>query len=118
MGARITGRHLLLIAGLACGVAGLNQRLFGALQTPADVPYARPLESDRVPRSFEENHGQSEASVRFLSRGHGYTLFLTSTEAVMSLRRSRDVQPHLLRLRPVGSNPKARISANRRFQRP
>ena len=35
---------------------------------------------------FEANVGQTEASVRYLSRGPGYTLFLTPGEAVLSLR--------------------------------
>jgi hypothetical protein len=38
-----------------------------------------------VPLSFEANHGQTNSDVRFLSRGKGYTLFLTSREAVLSL---------------------------------
>jgi Beta-propeller repeat len=49
--------------------------------------------SYRVPRSFEENHGQADARVRYLSRGSGYTLYLTSTEAVLSLRRPHEVLP-------------------------
>src|SRR5687767_8441564 len=57
---------------------------------------ARPLTSAEVrisetyaklPLTFEVNRGQTNSHVKFLSRGHGYTLFLTSTEAVMSLRR-------------------------------
>ena len=40
----------------------------------------------RVPLSFEANHGQAEPKVKFLARGRGYTLLLTPTEAVLSLR--------------------------------
>ncbi len=39
-----------------------------------------------LPMSFEPNAGQTDPRVRFLSRGRGYTLFLTDTEAVLSLR--------------------------------
>jgi hypothetical protein len=35
-----------------------------------------------LPVAFEANQGQTDAQVRYLSRGLGYTLFLTSTEAV------------------------------------
>jgi hypothetical protein len=42
----------------------------------------------KIPLSFEANRGQSDKQVKFLSRGHGYTLFLTGDEAVLSLRRS------------------------------
>ena len=39
----------------------------------------------KLPLSFEPNLGQSDPSVRFLSRGAGYTLFLTSDGATLSL---------------------------------
>jgi len=35
--------------------------------------------------SFEANSGQTDTQVKFLSRGPGYTLFLTPTRAVLSL---------------------------------
>ena len=41
----------------------------------------------RLPLSFESNHGQTDGQVRFLARGSDYTLFLTSAEAVLALRR-------------------------------
>ncbi|MBV8054982.1 MAG: hypothetical protein JO071_07055, partial [Deltaproteobacteria bacterium] len=40
----------------------------------------------KLPLSFEANRGQSDRQVKFLSRGNGYALFLTPTEAVLSLR--------------------------------
>jgi hypothetical protein len=42
----------------------------------------------KVPLSFEVNRGQTDASVRFLSRGSGYTLFLSGDEAVFELQGS------------------------------
>src|SRR5262245_21931213 len=36
----------------------------------------------KVPLSFERNAGQTDARVKFLSRGPGYSLFLTGNEAV------------------------------------
>ena len=41
----------------------------------------------QLPLSFEANHGQVDAHVKFLARGHGYTLFLTPTESVMVLQQ-------------------------------
>src|SRR2546425_9691640 len=38
-----------------------------------------------LPLSFEANRGQADRNVKFLSRGHGGTWFLTPTEAVLSL---------------------------------
>jgi len=79
--------------------------------------------------SFEANRGQSEDPVRFLSRGSGYTLFLTPTEMVLVLmapqepgdtrtqgwknkdgilapsRRPRSVSRAVLRIKLVGADP-------------
>ena len=41
----------------------------------------------KLPMAFEANQGQSDAAVRYLARGPGYNLFLTETEAVLSLDR-------------------------------
>jgi len=68
--------------------------------------------------SFEANRGQADPEVRFLARGNGYTLFLTATETVLSLREpaapgSRNEKqtgkPTVLRMRLVGANPKAEV---------
>src|SRR5579859_6622394 len=42
----------------------------------------------KLPLSFEPNQGQANSQVRFLSRGEGYTLFLTGSEAVLTLKKS------------------------------
>ncbi|HEY0376092.1 MAG TPA: SBBP repeat-containing protein [Pyrinomonadaceae bacterium] len=44
----------------------------------------------KLPLSFEENRGQVNSEVRYVSRGAGYTLFLTPTEAVLSLQKAED----------------------------
>jgi hypothetical protein len=47
-----------------------------------------------VPLNFEINRGQTDSRVKFLSRGSGYTLFLTGTEAVLSLRSQEEPPLH------------------------
>lgn len=42
----------------------------------------------KTPMSFEVNRGQTDPRVKFLSRGLGYTLFLTGNWAVMALERT------------------------------
>jgi hypothetical protein len=42
----------------------------------------------KLPLSFEANHGQTDNKVKFLSRGHGYSLFLTGNEAVIALKKT------------------------------
>ncbi len=45
-----------------------------------------------LPLSFEQNVGQTDASVHFFTRGPGYSMFLTSTEAVMVLNQESGVR--------------------------
>ena len=42
----------------------------------------------KLPLSFEANQGQTDPQVRFLSRGQGYSLFLTDQAAVLALTNS------------------------------
>jgi beta-propeller repeat-containing protein len=59
----------------------------------------------KLPLSFEVNQGQTNKQVKFLSRGPGYALFLTPTEAVLTLRAPDPASKHQPReaaaLRPV-----------------
>jgi len=64
----------------------------------------------QLPLSFEANQGQSDPQVKFLSRGQGYTLFLTSQEAVLSLHRD-SAQPDPAALRAAAFEPGNRNSA-------
>ncbi len=56
----------------------------------------------RIPLSFEANHGQTDSSVNFLTRGAGYALFLKPTEAVFTFSQSK-----VLRMRLVGADDAA-----------
>ena len=53
---------------------------------------------ERQPLLFEQNLGQTDSDVLFLARGRGYQLFLTESEAVLSLHAARplarDVRAH------------------------
>ena len=40
-----------------------------------------------LPVYFEQNHGQTDSRVRFLSHGPGYTVFLTGQGTVLALRK-------------------------------
>jgi hypothetical protein len=53
--------------------------------------------------SFEANEGQTDPAVRFLSRGPGYALFLTSSEAVLALRQGKSA-PKALRMKIEGAH--------------
>ncbi len=68
----------------------------------------------QLPLSFEVNQGQTDPSVNFLSRGAGYTLFLTPVASVLSLSPggtpradAAEAAPAVLRTQLVGGNPNA-----------
>ena len=69
-----------------------------------------------VPLSFEANQGQTDRVVKFLSRGDGYALFLTPSEAVFKLRKAAaaDKAPSVLRMKLVGADGRAKISGTER----
>src|SRR5256712_13013514 len=119
--AGVKGMILLLALALAsCAPAP-------ATRTSTEIPQATKPQVlaayGKLPLSFEANDGQADPQVKFLSRGSGYTLFLTSTEAVLVLREgasARNVVGGLpaakrergealsgtgLRMRVVGANP-------------
>src|ERR1043165_1382880 len=69
----------------------------------------------KMPLSFERNQGQSDAAVKFLSRGKGYTLFLTPTNAVFSLRNT-EKKTSVLRMNLVGANANAQLAGQHELQ--
>ncbi|HKU76054.1 MAG TPA: hypothetical protein VJR02_19250, partial [Pyrinomonadaceae bacterium] len=69
----------------------------------------------KLPLSFERNQGQSAEAVKFLSRSKGYTLFLTPTEAVFSLRNT-DKKTSTLRMKLAGADANAQVSGEQELQ--
>src|SRR2546428_9634271 len=74
---------LLALALVSCAPAP-------ATRTSTEIPQATKQQVlvayGKLPLIFEVNQGQTDPQVKFLSRGSGYTLFLTPTEAVLALR--------------------------------
>jgi hypothetical protein len=79
----------LLAQGWIAGAATI-----AATQNPPAAKSSEKSQSQAVanygqlPLSFEANQGQADSSVRFLSRGSGYSLFLTGDGAVLALGQS------------------------------
>jgi hypothetical protein len=63
----------------------------GPASQPADNPAAKKAQVaqnyGRIPLSFEANRGQADKTVKFLSNGSGYSLFLTDSSAVLALTK-------------------------------
>jgi Abnormal spindle-like microcephaly-assoc'd, ASPM-SPD-2-Hydin/Beta-propeller repeat len=87
-----------------------------AKATPASAAHVS-KQYGKLPLSFEPNLGQTNGDAKFLAHGDGYSLFLTSNEAVLALRDSSKgksaVHAHadVLRMQLVGSDPSATFSA-------
>ena len=56
----------------------------------------------KLPLSFVANQGQSDPQVKFISRGTGYSLFLTDKEAVLALTKSDLSSKQLVPRTPAG----------------
>ena len=65
----------------------------------------------KMPLVFEPNLGQTDESVKFISRGHGYGLFLTGSEAVLTLQKQeKNNKPKnaVVRMQIEGANAAAK----------
>jgi Bacterial Ig-like domain (group 3)/Beta-propeller repeat len=82
-------------------------------QTPAPPAAPNPrlvTEYGRLPLSFETNEGQTDRRVKFLSRGAGRTLFLTSTEVVLTSGGKS-----VARMKLLGANRDAQVTGLERL---
>jgi hypothetical protein len=108
-------RNLLFALGAVVLAAVLFDAGMQAQSSPPPVPSKPPSVQIRntygnLPLSFEENRGQTDPRVKFLARGGGYSLFLTSTEAVLKLRASSSAsanRPTAGKIAPTGLHTEA-----------
>jgi hypothetical protein len=88
---------LVVLAALAAAIPAT-----AAPATTADV-------YGKLPLTFEANAGQIDnAAVRYVSRGHGHTLFLSPAEAALRLRGEEGNA--VVRWHAVGGNRNARVT--------
>ena len=78
---------LITLTFLLLPVAGLHDDADRALVAAAPTGRIRHALAG-LPLSFEPNLGQADPRVKFLSRGRGYTLFLTKDQAVLETQES------------------------------
>jgi hypothetical protein len=118
---------LLAVVALAIGILAAEKAVVPqpsavvSLTLPATAPADDPKALTntiygKLPLIFEANRGQTDAQVRFLSRGPGYTLFLTPNEAVFNLRASSPTESDpaavkfsALRMSLLDANPQPEI---------
>ena len=119
MVAAIVAAALVVAAG--GGLLYLAPRVAAVDASGVPVSTEAPVSRVSLPLFFEQNQGQTDAQVKFLARGSGYSLFLTADEAVLKLQRgassrqpsavsSQDNAPSVIRMRLEGANAAARVS--------
>src|SRR5258706_12829782 len=82
---------LLVAAVPLAAQSRANRQVPGSFAEMSQAPsrvQSRVLDTyGRLPLAFEANQGQTDPQVKFVSRGTGYNLFLTATEAMLALRK-------------------------------
>jgi hypothetical protein len=69
----------------------------------------------RLPLAFEANQGQTDPHVKFFAHRGGYALYLTATDAILSLHPSaKRAGPHraFLRMKLLGANAKVSVAGS------
>lgn len=80
----------LVVASFMCSINVAGNDTDSAI----DVSTAKQsADYGKMPVLFEQNKGQTDDKVKFVSRGPGYTLYLTQTGAEFSLKSADDVSP-------------------------
>jgi hypothetical protein len=84
---RSLGLALVILASILAGWERLgDQRASSVITGQAG---SATLEAyGKLPLSFEANRGQTDGQIKFLSRGSGFSLFLTATEAIFRMRNA------------------------------
>ena len=132
---RVAGAGFVLLLA-ACGILGLGSRRYSqkaSAQVPVSpIPIAfgqSPSKSKpdarailgQLPLIFEPNQGQADSSVKFVSRGSGYSLYLDPSGAVLAMQTARPASPghsgpgrslESVRMRLVGANPAAAVTGS------
>jgi hypothetical protein len=85
------------------------------ISTPKGASSSAKNAFGKLPLRFEKNQGQSDPQVQYVAKGAGYTLFLTSTEAVFRLNPPRS---NPLKARQVGRNRPRKIRVGQVKQAP
>jgi beta-propeller repeat-containing protein len=104
-------------AHFAAGSATTAGAVAAASSHRAEQPATAPDEETRarvseaygkLALSFEANQGQTAPQVKFISRGDGYNLFLTSNEAVLAMNKG--AQGAALKIKLVGASPEPQVT--------
>ena len=103
-------RGLVLLVLLVLGAAWLFRRDIATPHSPNLPASSTQIQASlaRLPISFEPNQGQSDSAAKFVAHGRGYGLYLTPSEAVLTLpeRSQNHLRQAAVEMQLAGANPK------------
>src|SRR6266550_2224627 len=106
----LIGCAILAIVAIALHRASLSGS--ANLLSPA-THRSRQINFSSLPLAFEPNFGQTDPQVKYLARGKGYNLFLTSNEAVLSLATRRSSSRKQKGNNPLAGFEKSKMESRR-----
>jgi photosystem II stability/assembly factor-like uncharacterized protein len=128
---RVRNFPVLIILGASLGVVAWSHIRRSAAARLPQRAVSQISDQDRIarrygelPLSFERNDGQTGSDIKFISRGPGYDLFLSTSGAVLNLRTNRpsdardSAAPQAtsvasqLRWQMIGANPDVAVSGD------
>jgi uncharacterized protein (TIGR03437 family) len=102
-----------LVRGVVTPLSLFLTAVFASVQDPSPPALLNsPAASSygKLPLSFEHNQGQTDARVQFVSRGAGYTIFLSPASATFALQRNakeaNNAESAVVRMDLLGANAK------------
>jgi hypothetical protein len=111
-----------LVRGVVTPLSLFLTAVFASAQDPSPLALLnRPAASNygKLPLSFEPNQGQTDARVQFVSRGAGYTIFLSPTSATFALQRNAKrasiAKSAVVRMDLLGANAKTAMQPEDRL---
>ena len=107
--ARVARHRAVALLAASLPLLALGGGQVGAAGGPDRAVAAQVAGYGKLPLIFEPNRGQTDAQVKFLSRGPGYRLWLTAAEAVLSLHGPGD-RSHALRIKLLGAEPEPKVT--------
>ncbi len=127
IGGRVCGATLILLLAACATLRPLHRYSEQAAASPNFLPSSPPVLSSyaksksdahailgQIPMIFEPNQGQVEPSVKFVSRGQGYNLYLQETGAVLALA-SKDQHIECVRMTLAGAYSAPEVSGTERL---
>ena len=120
---RVNNLFILTLFVIALALTAIRPTFPGGLPTATTSTTSQTESAARqaygqLPISFEQNQGQYDSKVKYLSRGAGYSLFLTKQQAVLSLQKNTNdkdaaaIVSSVVTMRWLNANPNPVIEGN------